>query len=671
MRILTPLVAAAALALPGVADASAQEDCENWNTHRFFANATAESVAACLEAGADVNARTDSTFDDFSFSGVFGHYTPLHFATIYSWEGMVTVLLAAGAEVGARDLKGETPLHWAAGRNRNPAIIAELVEAGADLNARSSEGNTPLHASRNNTNPAVAHLLLELGADPTPVNDSGRVANPMDCSYWNTEVFARVATAEATAACLAAGADVSARNEDEYTPLLLATLHGGAGTDGGSGIEMTAVVTVLLEAGADVNARGNVRNTALHHAAAGKRVAMARDRYDHVETPAAVAALLAAGADIHARDLNGNSPFHHAASAEGLETVAMLLEAGADINVRDSEGDTPLLMAAERGFQKPEILEILIEAGADVRDRNERGETVLERVLGYPTDSLTDVVRRLLDLGADANGPGRLVPPLHHAVLRNDNPELIGVLLAAGADVNGRSRAGQSALHAAAARGGPEVIAALVAAGAEVNARDDRGRTPLHGAIEWRRPANAAALIEAGADVHVLIQDGDTPLHMVAKWPPRFRRLEDDPRPDTLMVISLAGAGADINARNDRGETPLHVATRNRHQPVADKLLALGADPIVADDLGRAPRPTVCNWTRRQFFQFAPWESVHRLSSGRSRRARPRRVGRNAAAPLGVRCSAAFPAPRPQPWGTGRLPHRPGHRRLCRRPART
>lgn len=610
MRILIPLVAAAALALPGVADASAQEDCENWNTHGFFANATAESVAACLEAGADVNARTDSTFDNFSFSGVFGHYTPLHFATVYSWEGMVTVLLAAGAEVDARDLNGETPLHWAAGRNRNPAVVAELVEAGADLTARDSDGNTPLHASRSNWNPAVAHLLLELGADPTPVNDSGRVANPMHCSYWNTEVFARVATADATAGCLAAGADVSARDEDEYTPLLLATLHGGGVTGGGSGTEMTAVVTVLLEAGADVNARGDVRNTALHHAAAGKRVETARNRYDHIETPAAVAALLAAGADIHARDLNGNSPLHRAASAEGRETVAMLLEAGADVHARDSEGDTPLLKAAARGFQHPEILEILVDAGADVSDRNERGETVLERVLRSPADRLAGVVRRLLDLGADASEPGRLVPPLHHAARADDNSELIAVLLDAGADVNGRSRAGQSPLHAAAFGGGPGVIAALVAAGAEVDPRDDRGRTPLHGAIGWKKSANAAALIEAGADVHALSQDGDTPLHMAAKWPPRFRRLEDDPRPDTLMVIALVAAGADLNARNDRGETPLHVATRNRHQPVADKLLALGADPIAADDLGRAPRPTVCNWTRRQFFQFASWESV-------------------------------------------------------------
>ena len=591
--------------------ASAQEACDDWNTSRFFSNATAETVAACLEAGADPNARTDSVpFDSFFFvSGPFGGDTPLHFASIYSRDRMITVLLAAGARVNARDVEGMTPLHVAAGRNRYPAVVAELVEGGADLNARDRHGNTPLHASRRNGNPAVPLLLLELGADPVLVNDSGQVANPMDCSYWNTEGFARVATAEVTAACLAAGADVNARDEAEYTPLLLA-LGGGSGTAGVPARDAPSVVTVLLEAGADVNARANVHNTALHHAAAGSVVETATDRFDRVETPVIVAALLAAGADVHARDLNGNSPLHHAASVEGIETVTMLLEAGADVHARHEDGDTPLLRAADRdGIRNPEIIEILVGAGADVNDRNERGETVLERTLRYPATA--DVVQRLLDLGADANAQGFLSPPLHLAARQGDNPDIIAILLDAGAEVNARSNGGQSPLHGAAYGGGPGVIAALVANGGEVNARDSRGRTPLLVAVEAKKPANVAALIEAGADVHALNRDGDTPLHVAAMWPSRLRRWRDDPPgADTLMIAALVAAGVDINALNERGETPLHMAMRNRHQPVADKLLALGADPMAADDLGRGPQPPVCDWMIGQFFQFTPWQSV-------------------------------------------------------------
>ena len=109
-----------------------------------------------------------------------------------------------------------------------------------------------------------------LAPDPTLVNDSGQVADPMDCGYWNTEAFARVATAEATAACLEAGADVNARDENGMTPLLFATWGPGGRTPGAPASENPGVVRVLLEAGADVNARDNGGSTALINAAGGK-----------------------------------------------------------------------------------------------------------------------------------------------------------------------------------------------------------------------------------------------------------------------------------------------------------------------------------------------------------------------------------------------------------------
>ena len=53
--------------------------------------------------------------------------------------------LACGADVNAKNDHGGTPLHYAAYRNDNSAVIEALLEAGADVNAKNDDGNTPLH----------------------------------------------------------------------------------------------------------------------------------------------------------------------------------------------------------------------------------------------------------------------------------------------------------------------------------------------------------------------------------------------------------------------------------------------------------------------------------------------------------------------------------------------
>ena len=139
----------------GTSDAPPRPGCGQWNTEDFFRTATAETVTACLGAGANVAARDDDRI------------TPLHWA---AWttgsSAVIDVLLAAGAELEARNKNDSTPLHNAALNNENPAIAEVLLTADADIEARNGGGFTPLHwAARNNNNPAVIELLLKIGAD--------------------------------------------------------------------------------------------------------------------------------------------------------------------------------------------------------------------------------------------------------------------------------------------------------------------------------------------------------------------------------------------------------------------------------------------------------------------------------------------------------------------------
>ena len=73
----------------------------------------------------------------------------------------------------------------------------------------------------------------------------GRLAGAVGCAGWNTEEFFETAAPEQVRACLAAGADLKARDRLGKTPL-----HEAAGST-----TNPAVLTALLAAGADLKAQ--------------------------------------------------------------------------------------------------------------------------------------------------------------------------------------------------------------------------------------------------------------------------------------------------------------------------------------------------------------------------------------------------------------------------------
>ena len=103
--------------------------------------------------------------------------TPLHIAALANAPRLITALVAAGADVEARDKEGLAPLHAAAAGN-GPAAIAALVEAGAKLDALDNGGKTPLHAAVGAGNQVTMGMLLALGANWTSESESD--ADPAD-----------------------------------------------------------------------------------------------------------------------------------------------------------------------------------------------------------------------------------------------------------------------------------------------------------------------------------------------------------------------------------------------------------------------------------------------------------------------------------------------------------
>lgn len=121
------------------------------------------------------------------FLSAIGRYiyagdTGLHIAAAAYKTEIARQLVAAGANVGARNRRGQEALHYAAvggpgSATWNPpaqaATIICLIEAGADPNTADMDGVTPLHRAVRTRCAEAVRTLLAHGADPERKNKSG------------------------------------------------------------------------------------------------------------------------------------------------------------------------------------------------------------------------------------------------------------------------------------------------------------------------------------------------------------------------------------------------------------------------------------------------------------------------------------------------------------------
>lgn len=155
-----------------------------------------------------------------------------------------------------------------------------------------------------------------------------------------------------------------------------------------------------------------------------------------------VTMLIEAGADVNGRNtikITNNregTPILAAANCGNIEIVQLLLEAGADINAKNVWDDNILMVAVSNPFSNPELVQLLIDKGVDVNAENSSGYTPLMSLARdcMVSERYREIDEKILWLlianGADVNHKGHYgETPLNLA----RHPEVFGILRAAGA----------------------------------------------------------------------------------------------------------------------------------------------------------------------------------------------------------------------------------------------
>jgi hypothetical protein len=168
---------------------------------------------------------------------------------------------------------------------------------------------------------------------------------------------------------LAAGLDVNILDADTDTTALMEAVDNGN----------QEMVVVLLNAGADVNAKNKFGGTAL---------LMLREQ----ATDEIVRTLITAGAKVNVKDAEGNTPLMIAASLGNAPVLQALLEAGAKVNAKNKDGETALMKAAG-GEGHIEVVRALLIAGADINKENNDGETALKLAEDYENLEIVNLLK--------------------------------------------------------------------------------------------------------------------------------------------------------------------------------------------------------------------------------------------------------------------------------------
>ena len=417
-----------------------------------------------------------------------GNDLPVNRAAAENNTYMLKLLLKQGAPVNKKYSNGSTALHIAAAKGYTECMDILLLEEATNIEERNNKGHTALHMAVLQNHHKCVKSLVYAGGDVNAKDNDGCTAldiatkkgyqECLNALRWrvkyNVSSILCVAASEDdirwVKILLARGVNVNEKDANSCTALYTAANEGHRD-----------LVIFLLEKGAEVNAKHNLRGYTPLHCAAEK---------GYIEI---VKILLEKGADVNAKNTENYTPLHVAALQGHIDIVKILLEKGADVNAKDTEDSTPLHFAAQAGNM--DIIEILLGKGADANVINSSGKRALEVSNGNGFTPMHLAIQKndigLLELLLDKGGIRAVYSydkdfdTSVHWAARNDNPICLRMLLdkipGAVGVINTHNH--NTPLHLAAQYGRIECVKILLERGADKDRRNKVGHTALELAV--------------------------------------------------------------------------------------------------------------------------------------------------------------------------------------------
>lgn len=221
---------------------------------------------------------------------------------------------------------------------------------GVDINFRNENNLTALFIAIVNGQTDAAKYLLKKGAYLTTWLNDSILPIYTAAEYGRDEIVKAILDQDRE--------QVNVTQSHGLTPLHVASFMGRLQT-----------VKILLEYGAEINAKTQEGATALYYAAQENQKEILQ-------------LLLEKGADINSQRSYGYAPLHVSALNGLVDICKILIENGADINIRSHNNSTPLYVATEHN--KKETVEVLMENKADINLRGVNDLTVTELAASKP-----------------------------------------------------------------------------------------------------------------------------------------------------------------------------------------------------------------------------------------------------------------------------------------------